>query len=277
MDPKLARRGHYVEKIAPELIIEERPGWHVVPNPYYYRDPEARIGATPDLWARRPDIEGAGLIDVKSVGAQTFRKWKDRDTGDTRVAGLDGDPGQHPGGAGGPELWGEPLTWGAVAAITIGDAGLDIEILDVPLLPGLMTNFRDLAADFWRRVEEKDPYPIDWGRDAGVILDMYREDDGSIIDLSDDLEADNLLEDRRLCKELEAQGADAEKHRRILDARLIQKLGNAAKARTKNGLIKAPTVHVKEAMRKAYTFRKITITGDEARETGTPVSDESAN
>ena len=169
---------------------------------------------------------GAGLIDIKSVGAQTFRKWRDRDTGDTQLpvhyaiqvniqAAL---ATQHDA-----SHWSLPITWGAVAAITIGDAGLDIEILDVPLLPGLFANFRELTQEFWRRVEEKDPYPIDWGRDAGVILDMYQDDDGSIIDLSDDLEADNLLEDRRLCKELEAQGADAEKHRRILDARLIQR------------------------------------------------------
>ena len=275
MDAKLARRGHYVEKIAPEIIMEERPGWSVVANPYYYRDAEARIGATPDLWARRPDIEGAGLVDVKSVGAQTFRRWRDHDTGDTQLpvwmaiqvniqAALVG------------EHWGEPLTWGAVAAITIGDAGLDIELLDVPLLPGLVQNFRELVRDFWRRVEEKDPYGIDWGKDAGVILDMYQDDDSSIIDLSDDVEIDSWLDERGFCKQLEADGASAEKRRRILDAQLVNKMGNAAVARTKAGLIKAKTVRVKEAVRKAYSFRKISVTSYEAREAGTPVTDDAA-
>ena len=275
IDAKLARRGHYVEKIAPDIIAEERPDWHVVPNPYYYRDPDARIGATPDLWARRPDIEGAGLIDVKSVGAQTFRRWRDRDTGDTELpvwmaiqvniqAALVS------------QYWGsEPINWSAVAAITIGDAGLDIEILDVPILPGLFQNFRELARDFWKRVENKEPYPIDWGKDAGVVLDMYRDDDSSIIDLSADEALEDILDQREGYKLVEKDGTEAEKSRRLLDAMIIDKLGNAAAARTKGGLIKAPTVRVKEAIRKAYSFRKLSVTRyNEAR--AAALTDESA-
>jgi hypothetical protein len=266
----LARRGLYVEKIAPDLIREERPDWEVGANGNYYRDPDARIGATPDLIVRRPDIAGIGALDVKSVGAQTFKKWRDRDTGNTelpvwmaiqvniQVAMIEG------------------ATWGAVAPITIGDHGLDIEILDVPILPGLVTTFRELARDFWRRVEEKDPYPIDWGRDAGTVLDMYRDDDSSIIDLSDDMGLAAILVQREGYKVTERQGEEAKEARKLLDAMIIDKLGNAAVARTKGGLIKAPTVRVKEAIRKAYSFRKISVTGYEARDTGTPVSDELA-
>ena len=275
MDAKLARRGHYVEKIAPDLILEERPDWNVVPNPYYYRDPDARIGATPDLWARRPDIEGSGLIDVKSVGAQTFRKWQDRDTGDTQLPVWMGIQVNIQAALVG-ELWEQPVTWGAVAAITIGDAGLEIEILNVPILPGLMANFRELARDFWRRVEEKDPYSIDWGKDAATVLDMYREDDGSIIDLSADDALADILAQREGYKLIEREGTEAEKSRRLLDAMIVDKLGNAAAARTKQGLIKAPTVRVKEAVRKAYTYRKITVTGHEARDAGTSRSDDAA-
>ena len=273
MDAKLARRGHYVEKIAPDLIMEEHPDWNVVPNPYYYRDPDARIGATPDLWARRPDIEGSGLIDVKSVGAQTFRKWQDRDTGDTQLPVWMGIQVNIQAALVG-ELWEQPVSWGAVAAITIGDAGLEIEILNVPILPGLMANFRELAKDFWRRVEEKDPYPIDWGKDAATVLDMYREDDSSIIDLSADEALADILAQREGYKLIEREGTEAEKSRKLLDAMIIDKLGNAAVARTQRGLIKAPTVRVKEAMRKAYTFRKLTVTGYEARDAGTPISNE---
>ena len=272
MSAKLARRAHYIEKAAPEIILEDHPDWNVVPNPYYYRDPEARIGATPDLWVRRPDKDGAGPFDVKSLGQRAFHQWRDRDTGDTALpvwmaiqvniqAALMG------------EHWGEPITWGGVAAITIGDEGLDIEILDVPILPGLMANFRELTKEFWRRVEEKDPYPVDWGRDAETVLDMYRDDDGSIIDLSADEVLAEILTQREEFKLIEQQGAVAEKGRRILDAMIIDKLGNAAVARTKAGLIKAPTVRVKEALRKAYTFRKISVTGYEARETATPATD----
>ena len=261
IDAKLARRGRYVEKIGPELIREERPNWIIKPSTLYYRDPELRIGATPDLEAWREE-DGPGLIDVKSVGYQTFRKWRDRDTGDIELP-----------------VWmaiqvniqvamTEGAAWGAVAAITIGDGGLDIEILDVPILPGLYKNFRELAQDFWRRVEEKDPYPIEWGRDAGTILDMYRDDDASIVDLRDDDALDDILAQREGYKQIEREGAEAEKSRRLLDAMIINKLGNAAVARTRYGLVKAPTVRVKEAIRKAYSFRKLTVSY-EAREAAT--------
>jgi predicted phage-related endonuclease len=270
MAAKLARRGHYVEKIAPEIIAEERPDWTIHPNGFYYRNIEERIGATPDLTAFRPDIAGRGAVDVKSLGAQTFHRWRDRDTGDTalpvwmaiqvniQAALMD-------------------AKWGAVAAITISDSGLDCEILDVPILPGLFQTFRELAADFWRRVEEKEPYPIDWGRDAGTILDMYQDDDGGILDLSEDEMLADILAQREGYKEIERQGAEAEKSRRVLDAMIIGKLGNARTARTRDGLIKAPTVRVKEALRKAYTFRKISVTTyDQARDHRASATDELA-
>ncbi len=266
MNPRLARRGHYVEKIAPEILQEEEPTWQIERCPYYYRIADERIGATPDLWGQRPDIEGTGVIDVKSVGPSTLQRWRDRDSGHTELpvhyaiqvniqAGMTGS------------------SWGAVAAITIGDGGLDCEMLDVPILPGLYKNFRELAKDFWQRVENKEPYPIDWGRDAETILDMYRDDTGGVVDLSEDEDLLRLLDQRLDYKLTEQLAAQAEKARKIVDAQIINKLGNAAAGRCGSALIKAPTVRVKEAVRKAYSFRRITITGYEASEDRAFVSD----
>lgn len=267
IDPRLARRGEVIEKIAPEIVREERPNWEITPNRLYYRDPEERIGATPDLEARRPDMEGLGAVDVKSVGAQAFRKWKDRDTGETNLP-----------------IWMAvqlnvqaalmEAAWAVVAAITIGDGGLDVEIIDVPVMPALMQKFRLLAREFWRRVREKEPYDIDWGKDAATILEMYAEDDGGGVDLTDDEEIDGILRQRADYKIVERAGEVAAKQRKLYDAQLIHKLGNATWARTKHGLVRAPTIHVKEAVRKAYTFRKISVTlSDEARETESPEPD----
>jgi hypothetical protein len=257
IDQKLARRGHYIEKIAPEIVMEEHPDWHVVSNPYYYFDAEERIGTTPDLWARRPDL-GAGVIDVKSVGPTTFRKWRDEDTGDRELpvwmaiqvniqAAMVGN------------LLGGPLTWGAVAAITIGDAGLDVEIIDVPILPDLMETFRGLAKDFWRRVSAREPYPIDWGKDAATLLDMYRDEDGSTIDLNGDATFGRLLFQREKYKRIEENGTEAEEARKLIDAQIINRMGNSKAARYQSILVKAPTVRVKEAVRKAYSYRRITV------------------
>lgn len=252
IDRKLIRRGEAIEKIAPDLIRQERPDWNFVePNRFYYRDPEARTGATPDLVAQSD--RGKGNAQVKSVGPQAFRRWKDRDTGETALpvwiaiqanieaAFMEAD-------------------WAAVVPITIGDSGLDIEIIDVPLKPALMDKFRLLAADFWRRVREKEPYDVDWGKDAATILGMFADDDGSVVDLTGDERMQVILEQREQCKQIEADGRSAEEHRRKLDAEIILKLGNARAARLDNGLIKAPTVKVKEAVRKAYSYRRISVT-----------------
>jgi hypothetical protein len=242
IDARLARRGDVIEKIAPSIIEEERPEWIVHHNIHYYRDTEARIGATPDLVAWRLDIEGPGVIQVKSVGQQAFRAWKDRDTGEVALP-----------------LWIAiqvsieaalaEAKWAAVTAITIGDAGLDVEIIDVPLMPALMDKFRELAADFWRRVAEKDPYGIDWGKDAATVLDIYRNDDGAIVDLAANERIGPLCDMREGLKRLEDDGNAAAKARRPVDAEIISILGNYAKGRLLDGrLVEAKTVR-----RKGYT------------------------
>jgi hypothetical protein len=252
INPKLARRADYVEKIAPDLIREERPEWDVGPNEHYYRDPDERIGATPDIEARRRDIEGIGVIDVKSLGSRAFRRWKDRDTGETAVplwmaiqvniqAGFRG------------------ATWGAVAPITIDDSGLDIEIIDVPIRPDVFQSFRAHAAEFWRRVREKEPYDIDWGKDAPTILDIWGDDDGSVVDLTGVPEFEMAVMQREDFKRLEREGAEAEKRRKLLDAMIIHKMANARSARCKFGLVTRRTIHVKEAVRKAYSFPRISV------------------
>jgi hypothetical protein len=258
IDPKLARRGQYIEKIAPDIIAEERPDWEVTPNPYYYCDPEERIGTTPDLWARCP-VRGYGLIDVKSVGPATFRRWRDEDTGDSELPvwmAIQVNIQAAMVGA----YWGaEDIKWGAVAAITIGDAGLDAEIIDVPIMPGVAQTFRELAKDFWRRVAAKEPYPVDWGKDAAAILETYRDEDGSTVDIVGDPEFGNLLWQREEFKRTEEAGTKAEKLRKVIDAQIIARMGNSRAARYGGTLVKAPTIKVQEAMRKAYSFRKITV------------------
>jgi hypothetical protein len=264
IDPKLARRAFYVEMIAPAILKEERPTWRVETNHEYFRDPEARIGATPDFLVQRENL-GLGLVDAKSLGNGAFRRWRDQDTGNTELpvwmavqvniqAGLLN------------EHLGIPIFWGAVLAVTIDDGGLDAEIFNVPIERGLFANFRELAKDFWRRVEMQEPYPIDWGKDTGVVLDMYRDDDASVIDLSNDEALETFLVHRESYKQIEASGIEAEKSRKLLDAMIIHKLGNHARARTKGGLIEAKVVRVKEAIRKAYTYPKLTIKGYEARD-----------
>jgi hypothetical protein len=254
INPKLARRGEVIERIAPDIIREERPDWTVGPSGAYYRDPDARIGATPDLQARRPDIEGIGAIQVKSVGPQAFRKWKDRDTGETALPTWISIQANIEAALMGAQ-------WACVVPITIGDHGLDVEIIDVPLVPEFFESFRLHAQEFWRRVSAKEPYPINWGKDAATILAMFEDHDGSIIDLTNDEDIPGILEQRALYKDIERDGEEAEKTRKLYDAQLIQKMGNHSGLRFGSTLVKVKTVRVKEAVRKAYSYPLLTVTG----------------
>src|ERR1700733_7613977 len=74
------RRGRLLEPVALQLLGEEQPDWRVAPCKTYYRDPLNRIGATPDAFAVRPDIDGFGIVQIKTAGHFAFKKgWKDAD------------------------------------------------------------------------------------------------------------------------------------------------------------------------------------------------------
>jgi hypothetical protein len=195
------------------------------------------------------------VVQVKSVGQQAFRAWKDRDTGETALpiwiaiqVSIEAAMAE--------------ATWAAVTAITIGDAGLDVEIIDVKIVPEVMEKFRELAKDFWRRVAEKDPYPIDWGKDAATILDLYKDDDGSIIDLAGNDRIGPLLDMREGLKRIEADGEAAAKARRPVDAEIISILGNSAKGRLLDGrLVEAKTVRRKGYTVEPSSYRAVKVKG----------------
>src|SRR5579862_1210871 len=50
-DNPTLRRGRLLEPVAVELLREEQPGWKVWQPNVYLHDLEARIGATPDVYA----------------------------------------------------------------------------------------------------------------------------------------------------------------------------------------------------------------------------------
>ena len=248
------RRGRLLEPVALDLIAEEFPDWRINPCLGFYADPVSRIGATPDAFATRPDIEGLGVVQIKTVGHFAFKKgWRGMD-GDVEIplwvavqasveAALTG------------------ASWAAVAAMSLGDGGLDLYVEDVPLRPALMAKLRVLAVDFWRRVETGDSYPPDFNRDSAAIARIYSDaDNGVQIDLSGDLRVAEIIEEREKLKAREADGAKAEKSRKVLDAELIYKMGNAARGELADGrIIEAPTTNRKAYEVKASSYRTVKI------------------
>ena len=248
-------RGQLFEDDAFELIARLRPDWQLTPNQIpggeVFVDAAAGMSSTPDLFAVEPGMTGRAAIQTKTMNDRVFREQWMRD------------------GVIEPPL--------AVAVQAIADATLadcerayaaamvvgfktSLYLVEVPLHASLMVKARALVKDFWRRVADNDPYPPDFARDGALIARIYGDDDGGEIDLTADAGMVQLLLRREELKTAEAAGLKAEKARKALDAELIFKLGNAARARVAGGkIIEAPTTRREAHMVKASSFRSVKV------------------
>lgn len=252
------RRGRLLEPVAIQLLMEERPDWRCwTPNVYRY-DEQARMGATPDVYAER--YSELGVVQVKTAGKFAFAKnWVDPDTREvTTPLGIkvQASVEAHLAGA----------EWAAVAVMTVGDGGLGFYVEDIPLYPGLIDNAKAHVKEFWNRVALKEPYPVDYFRDRDTILDVYRDDDGSTVDFTGEQRVVDLLRSRWDLGEAERIGEEAHKARRLIDAQLISLMGNAAWARVGRTLIGAKTVKRKAYSVAATQYRSIRIKDDVRRQ-----------
>ena len=243
------RRGRLLEPVAVALLTEERPTWTVTPGARYYRDPEARIGGTPDCFAVDPEREGFGVVQIKSVESSIFRrKWKQED------------------GTVEPPLWIcvqaiveaylTGATWACVTPLVVG-FGLDLPVIEIPLTPGIMDRLKEVVAEFWRRVEARDPPDVDYARDGALLAQLYGADDGSTVDLSG-WNAGPVLaeEDARLAAEIK----ERTDRRKAIKAEIIDRMGAAAVAMIDGEVFAtARTVNRKPYAVAASSYRNIRI------------------
>ena len=220
-------RGRLLEPVAVELMNIEHPQWHIW-NPHsYFFNPIWRIGATPDRFMRTyAQGEIVANLQIKTVGRWAFQKyWIDPDTKEVRVP-----------------LWiavqatVETLLTGFehnfVAAMVISDGGLlDLHLLPIPHRPGILAALISRAKEFWRRVQENDPYAVDYFKDADIVLELHREDDGEQIDLTADDRVGNLIGIHGELTAAIREGEKAQKARTAIKAELIDRMGNARTGR----------------------------------------------
>ena len=242
-------RGRLLEPVVFELIRRAKPTWRVDRADAYYRDPEARLGATPDAFAVDPARAGFGVIQVKTVSEHAYRrKWRDPDTREVDLPlwiGVQAAVEAHLTGA----------SWAAVAAMVV-DHKLTLHMIGIPLQPALIERVRLETTRFWSLVESGETPPVDYGRDASTLLRVHAQDDGAEIDLTGDNRLADLLADRAVRSARKSADDDALK---AINAEIIHKLGNAAAARCGGALITAKTVRRREYVAKASTYRAIRV------------------
>ncbi len=243
------RRGRLLEPVALKLLAEERPAWSIEVGQHYFRDPAARIGATPDAFAVDPNRPGFGIVQVKTVEPGIFRKkWRaDEEFGEAE-----------------PPLWiviqaivEAELTgasWACVVAMTVS-FGVDLHVVEIPLHAGVMARLREAVAEFWRKTAAGDAFEPDYAKDAALIARLIGSDDGSMVDLS----GDNIIpaladEDEILAEEIKTRT----ERRKAIKAEALAKIGVAASA-TINGrvVLTAKTVHRKGYEVKPCSYRDV--------------------
>jgi predicted phage-related endonuclease len=243
------RRGRLLEPVAVQMLREDRPGWTIEQYPvgHYYRDPDSRLGATPDLLVR-DEIGRPGVVQLKSVEPSVFRKqWKDEDGSIT------------------PPLWiavqaliETHLTgreWAAVAPLIVG-FGAELPVIQIPIHVGIIDRIKAEVRAFWDRVARGDPPPADYAHDGALIARLYPEASGEIIDLS----ADNHIpaiaaEDKQLAAEIK----ERIERRDAIKTEVLAKLGAASGALFQGGRITACTVNRKAYSVAASSYRKLTM------------------
>lgn len=186
------KRGRLLEPVAVQLLQELRPTWTIEHNSgrgvVYLREPEFRLGATPDVFAIDPE-RGPGVVQIKSVEKSAYRrKWL-----------ADGELPE-------PPLWIavqaiieaylSGASWAAVAPLVVG-YGIDLPIIDIPLIPGVVDRIKEESLEFWRMVESGEEPVADYALDAETIDAVYALDHGEEIDLSQNDRIHELLPIRK--------------------------------------------------------------------------------
>ena len=191
-DNKAMRRGRWLEPAVAKAVEEIRPEWRLEPAREYLRDPELRLGATPDFDVHG-DVRGHGILEAKSVAPSIYaREWADgvevplwiilQATVAAMLANSD---------------------FVVIAALLVDAHNMECAIHELPRNLAAEQKIREAVARFWHDVDNGiEPEP-DFARDTDVIRAMWRREAEPVrmIDLSGSNEIAELLDQRAMLKD----------------------------------------------------------------------------
>lgn len=244
----MMRRGRWLEFAAAAAIIESNPNWRVIDPRVYIRDPEIRLGCTPDRIAEDEDAPGLINLQIKSISRPTFEKWAGEPPLSymlqTCAEGM---------------LLEARISYLCVFVISTYEA--ELVLFEIPRHRGAEIRIRQSAVDFWRDMEAgRFPVP-DFRRDGETISALYSmPKPGPALDLSGSNRIREVLEERAALKD-----------RIKIDLEAVSALENEIKYEMgESELAKLPGWRLswKEQTRRAYTvpensFRALKITQQE--------------
>jgi predicted phage-related endonuclease len=213
-DSPILRRGRLFESAVAEAVREARPEWEIEKAGEYLRDPEIRLGATPDFYIKG-DPRGRGVLQCKTCSAGVFdREWRGE--------------GQLPFVTTLQVLTESMLAdaaFGAAAALKIDAFNVEVAIVEVPRHEPSERRIREAVVKFWDDVAHGREPPPDYGLDKDLIAAlMPQEFAGKAIDLTGDNEVMAGLHERA---ELKAQSKRAADRCSEIEAMIMQRMGDA--------------------------------------------------
>jgi predicted phage-related endonuclease len=246
-----------LEAAALDWLGLKRPDWRISRPNNYLRDPDLRLGATPDALASNE--HGLGLIEVKSVVRYVFeRDWKQFGVGDDGVIDAEAPIYHQLQALAGAML--ARTSWLAVVALILDNAGTgSLAIAPVQRNAEAEDRIRDGVARFWAMTDAGKQPPFDYGLDAEVIAALFPK--ARIAEPPLDLSADNRLPE--LLTERQALKAElrTREHRcEGIDAEIKAKLGDHELATLPGWRISWKTQKRPERITPAWEGRVLRVT-----------------
>lgn len=230
------KRGIWGEPSVVEALSWERPDWQLRRAKVYMRDPELRLGATPDCGAIDPERDGVGVVQCKIVAAPVFAdKWlKNPEDNPHDVFAPARPPIAY-------EL--QTLTegalaeaqWGVIAALIVDTFKWTLRLFPVDRHEDAEAAIKNRVAAFWRNhLIPGIPPPIDAQLDDELVKTLYPRDDGSEIDLRSDNEFPGFVHQLLTAR---ATKSEAEKIEKVAKTNILAKIGAHSRAVMADGRI----------------------------------------
>ncbi len=242
-----------LEPVVAAAVQKQRPDWRIVKANEYLRDPDARIGATPDFYIEG-DPRGLGILQAKTAAPASFKKeWTD-DNPPFWIALQNAT-----------ELMLEPrAAFGVVACLLIDPWDCQCPIYEIPRHAGVEAKVRSAVADFWEAVEWGDEPEPDYKMDADLIAALCPTSTPlRSIDLSGDNRLPALLAERA---EIIAQDRALTARRAEIDTEIKDKMRDAEIGTVDGFTIKFRNEPRKEHLVRASNPRVLRITDHREKE-----------
>lgn len=224
------KRGLWGEAAVFSAIEMEHPDWEVRRAKVYLRDPELRLGATPDGAAIIPGLDGVTIIQTKVIAKPVFDAyWRTNPEDEyspifaplayqlqTVTEAMLADAAQ-----------------AMIVALVVDTFKWSLYCVPLARNAGAEAVIRERVVSFRRNyLETGIQPPVDPERDEQILKSLFPQDNGLEIDLSGDNEMPGLVADLEAAR---AAKKSAESAEAIAKTAIAGKMGEAAIARIAGG------------------------------------------